>query len=651
MSLLSFVCLSLLPGFTDSAAAAGAGATTSRSEPIIAGRVLEHADDLVRRALEYEAGGDAGQRTKYLERAVEAQDDEPRARGLLGMMRVNDRWVGISEAIELANADPENLALLSEYERRRSAAPDSVAAQWKLALWCQRNGLQPEAVAHLTSVTRLDPGHRAAWELLGCRLYKGRWLNSEQIAAEKLEIVEQSHADQFWRPRLVQWRGWLADPAKQADAVAALGEVRDPRAIPSVARIFGGSATRELWAVRILGKIDSPVAAQRLADLAVFGLSPAIRESAVHRLQKADPRAFVGLLIDWIKEPTHYEVVPPSGRQDTTEVRIEDSRSIVERRYQAPPKMEIPERQRGDTLTTDSQGRDVLLRVAERSRLLSNGHYGSFREETRIPVGEMAEEAVRATKAVVEQMKDDLRAIDQANLKIAETNERVLHTLYLVTESRIGADQKTWTSWWSEELGYRYDLPKSGPKQFVVQEVAAPYVPPPAASFVTVRRSSLHSCFGAGTLVTCRSGTRPIENLKVGDLVLTQDTTTGALSFQPVLTVFHNPPSRVLCVELEHGESLIATDIHRFWIAGKGWTMTRDLKRGDRLRILGGTSLVTSIESEPNQPVYNLEVAKNHSFFVGRCGSLVHDNTLVLPVHVVFDAPSGLAGQREVFVQ
>ena len=38
------------------------------------------------------------------------------------------------------------------------------------------------------------------------------------------------------------------------------------------------------------------------------------------------------------------------------------------------------------------------------------------------------------------------------------------------------------------------------------------------------------------------------------------------------------------------GETIVATGIHRFWKAGKGWTMARDLKAGDRLRMIGGVA-------------------------------------------------------------
>lgn len=79
--------------------------------------------------------------------------------------------------------------------------------------------------------------------------------------------------------------------------------------------------------------------------------------------------------------------------------------------------------------------------------------------------------------------------------------------------------------------------------------------------------------------------------------------------------------------------------IYRFWKAGHGWTMTRDLKSGHTLRTLGGTVRVASVESDSIQPVFNLEVAEGQTFFVGERGLLVHDNSLVRPTPEPFDAP------------
>jgi hypothetical protein len=175
-------------------------------------------------------------------------------------------------------------------------------------------------------------------------------------------------------------------------------------------------------------------------------------------------------------------------------------------------------------------------------------------------------------------------------------------------------------------VGYAYKSPQTQSKPTYTDVVVYSADPPRAHS----------ACFSAGTTVQSIDGPRAIETLNVGDRVLSQNTTTGALSFQPVVAVHHNPPTATLKLRLG-GDSITATGIHRFWKAGKGWTMARDLKPGDIVRTLGGTARVESVESDKPQPVFNLDVAENRNFFVGKQGCLVYDYSIVQPVAEPFD--------------
>src|SRR5262249_23425733 len=149
------------------------------------------------------------------------------------------------------------------------------------------------------------------------------------------------------------------------------------------------------------------------------------------------------------------------------------------------------------------------------------------------------------------------------------------------------------------------------------------------------------ACFAAGTLVHTLDGPRPIESIQVGDRVLSQDPSAGVLTFEPVVAVHHNEPAPTLGIGVD-GETIIATGIHRFWKAGKGWTMARELKAGDRVRVIDGVMQVRSIETDSTQPVYNLDVARNRDFFVGTKGLLVHDFSFVQPVQAPFDRHGNL---------
>jgi hypothetical protein len=583
---------------------------------------------LIRRALELETKGLDAQKRECLAAVLRADPDNAQARGLLGQLRYRGQWLTTEEVIARAQEEAEQSARLAEYERRRAATKDTPSAQWKLALWCERNGLAAEATAHFTEVTRLDPDHHAAWLKLDCRLYQGRWQNEEQIAAQEAEARAQAAADRYWRPLLAHWKAGLFDPSRQADAARELSTVREPRAVPSIVRVFDGAPKWQRWAVYLLGRIDSPAAAQALASLAVRGVSEPVRESAIDRLRSLDPRTYVGLLINWIGQPSRYEVLGRPSRQDETVIIIDTPGAQFERHYRAV------------AAKTEQRGPVAPVQAGPVSGLQSNGHYALFDRQVRvIPTRGTAEEADAARAAVAQRIQADLQEIDRANEPIEERNVRVLHALYQVTGKSFRADQQAWTSWWNEQLGYSYGPSQSTTKPLVTQEVATPYVPPPPRIIVTQTLVTMrpHSCFAAGTPVLTRSGLRPIEEIKVGDQVLTQDTNTGAIGFQPILASLHNPPSTVLRLTLENGEQIVATDIHRFWQGGVGWKMTRELKPGDRLRATGGTTEIVAVTRQPTQRVYNLEVAKNHDFLVGSNGVLVHDATLVAPADRGFD--------------
>jgi hypothetical protein len=150
----------------------------------------------------------------------------------------------------------------------------------------------------------------------------------------------------------------------------------------------------------------------------------------------------------------------------------------------------------------------------------------------------------------------------------------------------------------------------------------------------------LGSCFAAGTLVRTIDGLRAIESMKVGDVVLAQDVEAGALAYEPVVRVIHNSPRETLRIVLDddgRDEPIVVTPIHRFWRAGRGWSMARDLKVFDRIRTKRGVAVVRRVEAAGVRPVFNLEVARAATYFVGWTGALVHDNSLVTPVSRPFD--------------
>lgn len=267
-----------------------------------------------------------------------------------------------------------------------------------------------------------------------------------------------------------------------------------------------------------------------------------------------------------------------------------------------------------------------------------------------IPIGRALLEAQRAAAMVEEHLRRDVAAIEAHNAPIRQLNSWVLPVLEEATGARNGDEPDAWRAWWVNQIGMRQILPQLANGTSTFTDVIS-VQPRPVASQVfdqvlsvdqSIERTRLCSCFGKGTPVHTIEGIRPIEQVQMGDLVLSQDTTSGSLVYRPIVATHHNPPSKTFEVRM-NGETIVSSEFHRFWLAGRGWVMARDLRVGDVIRALGQTAEVEAIDEGEVQPVYNLDVADSRSFFVGKLGALVHDNSLPTTTITPFDAVPDLA--------
>jgi hypothetical protein len=273
----------------------------------------------------------------------------------------------------------------------------------------------------------------------------------------------------------------------------------------------------------------------------------------------------------------------------------------------------------------------------------------------QIPVGQMMVEAQQSALSAQQQLARDTAVVEGCNEQIRAMNERVTGVLTQVATRDLGSDPESWRVWSINQKGYAYTRPPELPRPTVTQDVPLDYTPQPVlvtsytqsqvqttTGYTAALCSPLPSCFGAGTLVRTLEGVQVIESIRVGDRVLTQDIKSGALGYNPVMVIHHNPPSPTFLIKVS-GDTIVSSPFHRFWITGKGWIMARDLKGGETVRLLDGPARVESVESGPVQPVFNLDVAEAHDFFAGRAAALVHDNTLPELRLEPFDAVPPLA--------
>jgi Pretoxin HINT domain len=470
----------------------------------------------------------------------------------------------------------------------------------------------------------------------------------------------------------------VATPSRRDEGETALAGVTDPRAVPSIGRVFATTSSQERRAVRLLGQIDAPRSTCALAYLAVFARTAEARRAATETLRNRDPREFADLLIALLDDPIRFEVKHVDGPTSPGELLVEGKRVNVRRLYMPPPVFRP-----GDQLGFDALGRAVVFRQVEpglgsiqpggavdagttpiasmspaevrqalpimQESLASNPVRATTKftfqlgNMATIPLGQMVSEAQKSSEATERQLREDARMLEDHNVAVRVANDRVVGVLNDATRQSLPAERGAWTKWWVDQIGYASSSSSDWTsKSSVVENVSIAYQPPavPEGAARQILDYGRRSCFGAGTPVRTIAGPRAIETLQVGDRVLTQDTTTGRLGYRPILTVHRNPPSPTFRIKLQ-GEPIVASPFHRFWVAGQGWVMARDLRAGDPIRTLGGVAPVESIEADAVQLVYNLDVADDADFFAGNVTALVHDNTLPDPRLAPFDASKG----------
>ncbi len=597
----------------------------------------------VRLALWCESHGLPTERMKHLALAVLYDPSHAMARGLMGLVEYQGKWGSPEDVGDRIQNDPAYRDLIREYLERRVQATHKADSQMRLATWCEQKGLKAQAIAHFNEVVQLDPSREAAWRHLGYKKQGDRWVKAEEAAAQKLEAERQKNADKRWKARLEKLREGLEakDAAKRARAERGLVAVTDPRAVPMIWAVFvrGGERT-QLAAVQMLGQIDGASASTALATLAILYPEGPVSGRATETLTRRDPRDIVGRLISMIRKPYKYQVRPVNGPGSVGELFVEGEQFNVRRLYRSAPidPALIPAGLFAPSTTFDpldnrGDGMPAATPVANPRRnpapdimdTLTAQAFASAETSQGLQIARRLDAIRQDTRAIQQRLDADLQALEQINAQFKQCNDRVLPIVTRLTGQDLGAEPEKWKGWWTDQLGYAYQAPSTTTAKPTLTEI----VDSPSWS------ASLE-CFGVGTLVRTIDGNRPIESIQVGDRLLSQNTSTGALVFQPVLAVHHTKSAPTIRVHLD-GEDIVATGIHRFWKAGDGWTMARDLKAGDRIRTIGGVVAVRSVESHTNQPVYNLDVAENHDFLVGSKGLLVHDSNFVEPVLEPFD--------------
>ncbi|TDM05381.1 MAG: hypothetical protein C4K60_11350 [Ideonella sp. MAG2] len=148
-------------------------------------------------------------------------------------------------------------------------------------------------------------------------------------------------------------------------------------------------------------------------------------------------------------------------------------------------------------------------------------------------------------------------------------------------------------------------------------------------------------CFAAGTLVHTKEGLKPIEEIKVGDWVLSypDDQTTpdkfreeSEYFYKQVTQVFvtdDKPLCRLIVDNLATGdrEEFLVTPEHPVYCQGRGWVPVSKIRACDCVEQFQFRHLMVSrcYQNVARGRVYNFEVEDFHTYYVGKEGVWVHN--------------------------
>ncbi|MCA9258405.1 MAG: hypothetical protein KDA61_04350 [Planctomycetales bacterium] len=589
-------------------------------------------EGLVESALAADLAGDLPLKQKLLERALTAEPSHASPHWQSGDVLIDGDWLPVELAERRAATDPTWQA----YQQCLLESEDSLQGHQEMAKWCESAGLALEAESHWRSVLRFAPEHRTARARLDVQEIDGRLVLREKAQRDAEERAVRDAKSERYAKEFAAWirmasGGDDLDRAevlerfrcvRESDAIDALAAAAQPSGLDSkrLRRRLGDAGTQEfveklqLSVVSALAEIPEHAATRTLTEASLAANSPQVRRAAAAALRSRTETDYIPQLLHELEAPIEasVDVVSSSDGVVTCEATFVRRDFDADYRHSASDTELITARENADG-TIDAAGfRNALAR------------------------------GLRRAQQKAERIRGDVAAYNQ---DVERRNQRVLDALRVITgEVDLAEPAQWWTAWQEYNelnvsyLRQTYDTEES---YYVDTFVDAP---PVATSLSTVRPSC--ECFAPGTQVWTRSGPRAIEQIRPGELVLSQDPTTGELDYRPVLETTAGPAKRFLNLTTDSNEQIVASPGHRFWVEGEGWVMAKFLSDSHSLHGLREDRNVTETVELEGGIAYNLVVDEFHTYFVGESRLLVHDIGCPLPT---LAATPGLRKDSESF--
>lgn len=535
----------------------------------------------------------------------------------VGELQVDNKWIALD-----ALADVEKPREFSQYLATRGSVPLNEAAHRRMARWCKLHGLNDQARAHWHAVIATQPNDGEARRGLGHQLVDGQWFTLEEL----------KKADDASRRVEAEWRKWMptmrklvadltsADTSVKQKALERLALLDDASALSSLEiTVCQLDADRAMPFLQAIDKLRSPQACVALARIAVACSTDRRGTFATKALRSYPKECFVPELLGLLSTPIESEVQTAFNSKGELVIRRAMFREVKDEKQLLRLNRLVRTSQNSGNVANVSVNFSVdrnYLNVGGWSSNRSTGVPSSYVAPSQSLVDEVA-----GAKNAAEDQRQLENQIAAANVELARAATPVYTALEGGCQATVERTPQAWWGWW-QKYNERSSLGKSTRNyEYSRIDGARAYL---TAGQVEIRQMS---CLVAGTLVHTAEGPKPIESVLVGDMVVSQDVETGELALKPVLQTTVRPPKTTLTIVTPTGK-IQATAGHRWFIAGKGWLMTRELQADMLLHTATGTTRIEEIrEDSQEQETYNLIVDDFHTYFVGPQRVLSFDNS------------------------
>jgi hypothetical protein len=526
------------------------------------------------------------------------------------------KTIALDKAIEAAAGSERVVG----YRQLRADVGGSGKGQLQIAQWCRQQKMAEEERLHWQIVLSIWPGQPDAVKALGLRPFEGQLLTKDQIDAARKDARLMREAKRKWAQKLTRIKNTLEgdDEAARQAALDELEAIRDPHALRLAEEMFGDNSTgAAILLVEMYGRDAKQQSTEALVRLALHSKEAAVRAKAAGELRYREN--YMPLLVGALAAPIELSVTTDMAAGGPTYKWWDGFAYLANEEgavYVVPGMYRMVRRDgkytnkdvafwvpktipfSGWWYTGDIPDKHKYEYVLTRDSPDPNAPYEYY---GALNAKEYRGENGKARGALDREIAALDAKVQEVNKATAELNGRVDAA---IREILVGKDAewlpakvakaedirpRVWWDWWQKQL-------------------------------------NLNNYFAKGTEVWTQLGLVPIEQVLVGDRVLTKDRDTGKLTFNLVIGIDVQRDREASAIEVG-GRTIVSTIDQPFFVKDESWRKAAELKPGAKLDGLAGATPVDGARPATADVVYSLLIADDPTYFVDRQGILVHDAT------------------------